>query len=74
VVDEMPTYEEAVAIQHRNEQRLAGMPGVTAFGAALVDGRIVLRVFVDPDAAAAELPDEIEGVPVLVERARIEPL
>jgi hypothetical protein len=70
----MPTYEEAVAIQHRHEERLAGTPGVTAFGAALVGGRVVLRVFVDPDAASGELPDEIEGVPVVVEKARIEPL
>ena len=67
----MPTYEEAVQIQHRHQDRLAGMPGVTGVGAALVGGRVVLRVFVDPDAAAAELPDEIEGLPVVVERVRI---
>ena len=70
----MPTYEEAVEIQRRHEELLAGTAGVTGFGAALVGGRIVLRVFVDPDAAAGELPDEIEGLPVVVERARIEPL
>ena len=70
----MATYEEAVAVQHRHEERLAGTPGVTAFGAALVDGRIVLRVCVDPDVPGPDLPDEIEGVPVLVERARIQQL
>ncbi len=70
----MPTYEEAVEIQGRHAERLAGTPGVTGFGAALVGGRVVLRVFVDPDAAGEPLPDEIEGLPVVVERARIEPL
>ncbi|HEY0118761.1 MAG TPA: hypothetical protein VGC04_08280 [Cellulomonas sp.] len=61
-------------IQHRHQKRLTGTPGVTGFGAALVAGRVVLRVFVDPDAATGELPDEIEGLPVVVERTRIEPL
>jgi hypothetical protein len=70
----MPTYEEAVEIQRRHEERLSGTPGVTGLGAALVDGRVVLRVFVDPDATVGELPDEVEGLPVVVERARIEPL
>ncbi len=69
----MPTYDEAVEIQRRHEDELACLPGVTAFGAALVEGRIVLRVFVDRDAPAG-LPDEVEGLPVVVERARVEPL
>lgn len=70
----MPTYDEAVEIQRRHEDELACLPGVTALGAALVEGRIVLRVFVDRDATPPALPDEVEGLPVVVERARIEPL
>ena len=70
----MPTYDEALEIQRRHEDELTGTPGVTGFGAALVEGRVVLRVFVDPAVPAPGLPDEVDGLPVVVERVRIEPL
>jgi hypothetical protein len=70
----MPGYDEAVEIQRRHEDELMGTPGVTGVGAALVEGRIVLRVFVDPGAAPPALPDEVEGLPVVVVRTTIEPL
>lgn len=69
------TYEQAVQIQRRHEARLLALPGVGAVGAKLVGDRIVLAISVDPQVELpAELSglEDLEGLPVVVERTRYE--
>lgn len=69
------SYDDAVAIQHRHEPRLLALPGVTAVGTKLRADRLVLEVSVDPDQPLpAELDgvSELDGLPVVIERARYE--
>ena len=67
--------EEATAVQHRHEDRIMALPGVNAVGVKLRDGELVLEVAVDPDT---DLPldlagvDELDGLPVVIERQRYE--
>ncbi|MEO1470516.1 MAG: hypothetical protein AAFV86_15825 [Pseudomonadota bacterium] len=62
---EMPRVE---AIKARNRTRIMDTPGVFALGIGREDARLVFKVFVTPGAEIPDLPDEIEGVPVSVER------
>jgi hypothetical protein len=67
------TYEEALAVQRANEDRLMGLDGVNAVGVKRAeDGTHVLEVTLDPDAdLPAELDhDEVDGVPLKVVRGR----
>ncbi len=70
------SYEQAVAVQRRHEGRLLALPGVSAVGAVVRGDRVVLQVSVDPDQ---DVPpdlaglDELDGLPVVIERARYEP-
>jgi hypothetical protein len=63
--------EPARAAKRRNSERLFRTRGVHGHGIGLsADGRPVIKVFVTPeqaDAALAELPGEVEGVPVQIE-------
>jgi hypothetical protein len=69
------TYDQAVAVQRRHEGRILRLPGITGIGVKLHDGRPVLEVTVDP---AHEVPaelnaDELDGLPLVVQRRRYEP-
>ena len=71
----MTTYDQALAVQRRHEERIRRLPGVTGIGAKLLAGQPVLEVTVDP---AQEVPaelnvSELDGVPLVVERRRYEP-
>jgi hypothetical protein len=68
------TYDEAMAAQRRHEDRILGLPGVTAIGVKLRDGRPVLVTYVDPRVGIpAELGDrQIDGLDVVVEGRRYE--
>lgn len=69
------TYDEAVDVQRRHEDRILAQPGVTGVSTVLRDGVPVLEVSVDPDAEVPELlrVAELDGVPLRVERRRYEP-
>jgi hypothetical protein len=56
------TYDEALAVQRRHEQRIMAMPGVTGIGVKLRDHGLVLEVTVDP---SVEVPAELAGRPAL---------
>jgi hypothetical protein len=71
----MTTYDQALAVQRRHEDRILRLPGVTGVGVKLREGKPVLEVTVDP---AQEVPAELrvaglDGVPLAVERRRYEP-
>jgi hypothetical protein len=71
----MTTYDQALAVQRRHEERILRLPGVTGVGAKLRAGQPVLEVTVDP---AREVPAELnvaelDGVPLVIERRRYEP-
>jgi hypothetical protein len=71
----MTSYEQALAVQRRHEDRMLRLPGVTGIGVKLRQGEPVLEVTVDP---AQEVPGELritelDGVPLIVERRRYEP-
>ncbi|HEV8651807.1 MAG TPA: hypothetical protein VG276_21020 [Actinomycetes bacterium] len=68
------TYDDAVAVQRRHESQILGLPGVTGVGVKLRDGRPVLEVTVDPERdVPVELQlDELDGLPVVVEKRRYE--
>jgi hypothetical protein len=71
----MTTYDEALAVQRRHQDRILRLPGVTGIGVKLREGQLVLEVSVDP---AQEVPaelrvSELDGVPLVVERRRYEP-
>ncbi|HYT10710.1 MAG TPA: hypothetical protein VEL73_08630 [Mycobacteriales bacterium] len=67
-------YDDAVAVQRRHEGWIMTLPGVTGVGVKLRDGRPVLEVTVDPEAEIpAELQiEELDGLPVVVEKRRYE--
>jgi hypothetical protein len=63
------SHEEAVAVQHRHEAHIMGLPGVTGIGVKLVGGALVLEVTVARGHhVPAELAgqDAIDGVPLTV--------
>jgi hypothetical protein len=69
------TYDQAVAVQRRHEDRILRLPGVSGVGVKLRDGKPVLEVTVDP---ALEVPadltvGELDGLPLVVQRHRYEP-
>lgn len=71
----MTTYDQALAVQRRHEERILRLPGVTGVGVKLRAGQPVLEVTVDP---AREVPAELnaaelDGVPLVLERRRYEP-
>ena len=71
----MTTYDQALAVQRRHEDRILRLPGITGVGVKLRAGEPVLEVTVDP---AREVPNELrvaelDGVPLVVERRRYEP-
>jgi hypothetical protein len=71
----MTTYDQALAVQRRHEERILRLPGVTGVGVKLREGQPVLEVTVDP---AQEVPAELrvaelDAVPLVVERRRYEP-
>jgi hypothetical protein len=67
--------DEATAVQRRHEGRIMAMPGVTGVGVKLRDDHLVLEILVDPEA---EMPeeladlDELDSLPVVVDRGRYE--
>jgi hypothetical protein len=71
----MTTYDQALAVQRRHEERILRLPGVTGVGVKLRAGEPVLEVTVDP--ARAVPPElnvaELDGVPLVLERRRYEP-
>jgi|GEM_PF-4630389 hypothetical protein len=69
------TQDAALAVQRRHESRIMQLPGVTGIGVKLRAGRLVLEVTVDPDAdIPAELTgDDVDGLPLVVDRRRYEP-
>jgi hypothetical protein len=71
----MTTYDQALAVQRRHQDRILRLPGITGVGVKLREGEPVLEVTVDP---AQEVPAELgaaelDGVPLVVERRRYEP-
>jgi hypothetical protein len=71
----MTTYDQALEVQRRHEDRILRLPGITGVGVKLREGKPVLEVTVDP---AQEVPAELkaaelDGVPLVVERRRYEP-
>ena len=71
----MTTYDQALAVQRRHEERILRLPGVTGVGVKLREGQPVLEVTVDP---AREVPAELrvaelDSVPLVIERRRYEP-
>ncbi len=71
----MTTYDQALAVQRRHEDRILRLPGITGVCVKLRKGEPVLEVTVDP---AGEVPGELrvaelDGVPLVVERRRYEP-
>lgn len=70
----MLSHEEALSIQRREERWIMALPGVTGVGVKVRSGRPVLEVTVDPAAGIpAELEvDDIDGLPLVVERRRYE--
>jgi hypothetical protein len=69
------TYEDAVAVQRRHERWIMEHPEVTGVGVKLRDDHLVLEISVDP---GADVPpdlrvDELDGLPVVVEKRRYEP-
>lgn len=71
----MATYDQALAVQRRHEDRILRLPGITGVGVKLRGSQPVLEVTVDP---AHEVPAELrtaelDGVPLVVERRRYEP-
>jgi hypothetical protein len=67
-------YDEAVAVQRRHEDRILRLPGVTGVGVKLRGGRPVLEVTVNPACAVpVDLDvDEVDGLPLVVQRRRYE--
>jgi hypothetical protein len=69
------SHDEALTVQRRHEDRLMHLPGVNAVGVKLRDGALVLEVSVDPGAdvpSELEGVDELDGLPVVIERQRYE--
>lgn len=66
------TYEQAVAVQRRHEQRLLALPGVSAVGAKIRGGSPALVVTLDEAAALPDelAVDELDGLALVVERGR----
>jgi hypothetical protein len=71
----MTTYDQALAVQRRHEDRILRLPGVTGVGVKLRGGEPVLEVTVDPaQKVPAELrAADLDGVPLVLERRRYEP-
>jgi hypothetical protein len=69
------SYEQALAVQRRHEQRLLALPGVSAVGVKLREERLVLEVSLDPaqDVPAELDVGQLDGIPLVVERRRYEP-
>ena len=68
------TYEDAVAVQRRHERWIMEHPETTGVGVKLRDDHLVLEVTIDPDA---DIPvdlrvDDLDGLPVVVEKRRYE--
>jgi hypothetical protein len=59
----------AIAAQERHSDELMQRPGIhgTAVGVA-ADGSAVVKIFADPAASVAGLPDNLDDVPVVIER------
>jgi hypothetical protein len=72
---DMTTYDEALAVQRRHEDRILKLPGVTGIGVKLRDGQPVLEVSVDPahEVPAGLTAADLDGVPLVVQRRRYEP-
>jgi hypothetical protein len=69
------SYEQAVEVQRRHEQRLLGLPGVSGVGVKLREGLPALVVTLDPEVV---LPQElhheqVDGLDLVVERGRYQP-
>lgn len=69
------TYQQALLVQRRHEQRLLALPAVSAVGVKVREERPVLVVTVDE---GVELPEslqaaDIDGLPLTVERGRYRP-
>ncbi|MEJ0076943.1 MAG: hypothetical protein WDO17_16160 [Alphaproteobacteria bacterium] len=62
------TLEQATEIKARHEADLLKRKGVTGVTVAKTDEGAVLRVFVQDAASAADIPAEVDGVPVDVVR------
>jgi len=71
----MTTYDQALEVQRRHEDRILRLPGITGVGVKLREGELVLEVTVDPahDVPAELKLAELDGVPLVVERRRYEP-
>lgn len=71
----MTTYDQALEVQRRHEDRILRLPGITSVGVKLREGELVLEVTVDPahDVPAELEVAELDGIPLVVERRRYEP-
>jgi hypothetical protein len=71
----MATYDQALEVQRRHEDRILRLPGITGVGVKLRNGEPVLEVTVDParDVPAELRAAELDGIPLVVERRRYEP-
>jgi hypothetical protein len=69
------TYDEALAVQRRHEDRILQLPGVTSVGVKLRDGRPLLVISVDPRVGIpAQLSEpQVDGLDIVVEARRYEP-
>jgi hypothetical protein len=70
----MLSHEEALSVQRREERWIMALPGVTGVAVKIHSGRPVLEVTVDP---AVDIPaelgiDDLDGLPLVVERRRYE--
>jgi len=59
----------AIAAQEKHTEALMSRPGIhsTAVGVA-ADGSAVVKIFADPSASVTGLPNELENIPVVIER------
>lgn len=56
----------ALDVKARHEAMLLALPGVAGVGVGTRAGRPVIAVFVGPVVAPVGVPEELEGVPVVV--------
>ena len=62
----MPIPTRPVAeILNDHVDELMAIPGVVGLGEGVRDGTPCIKAYVTSEAAALELPDELEGVPVV---------
>ena len=63
------TLEAAERAQATLAEKLAGMRGVSATGIAVLDGGFGIKVYFIETPAAGSVPDDVDGVPVIVDIA-----